>query len=129
MDYHLLWLWFWFLIGMATYMLKRAYYLVTGPNPIASGYGEFFRRCWIPLLVRAMIDGGIYWATFTPQLLGAGLEYLGWSRFHNAVVILSQFGVFAFFFGIGVDSLADFGVSKVPFFKDFLPQMPGPIKP
>ena len=31
MQMHLLWLWLWFLVGMAAYWLKRAYYGVHGP--------------------------------------------------------------------------------------------------
>ena len=37
------------------------------------------------------------------------------------------FAVFAFFFGLGVDAIGDFLVSKLPILKDFLPQMPGPL--
>lgn len=122
--------WGWFMFGMAVYMLKRAYYLVTGPNPVANSYGEFLQRCWIPLFVRAVFDSGVYWLTFYPALLTPILKHLGWDSMVNHIQSgLLQIGPAALFFGLGVDSIVDFGVSKVPYVKDWLPQMPGPLKP
>lgn len=129
MNTHLLWLWFWFGVGIIVYMLKRAYYLVTGPNPIANNYTQFIQRCWIPLLVRAVVDSGVYWATFTPQILQAGLSWFGWTNFAENIATVSGNGVFALFFGLGVDSLVDFAVTKIPWIKDWWPQMPPPIIP
>ena len=127
MTTHLLWLWLWFFIGMFTYWLKRAYYLVTGPNPIANTYGQFVQRCWIPLLVRAFLDSLVFWALFTPGFADKALTYVGWTNFSWAVSMVTQFAVFAAVFGHAVDSVLDFGVSKIPFVKDTLPQMPGPL--
>lgn len=121
------WLWWWFLFGMAVYMLKRAYYLVTGPNPVASNYTQFAERCWIPLLVRAVVDSGIYWLTFYPDLANPVIKYFGFSfELHSP---LPHYGVVSLFFGLGVDSLVDFAVTKIPYVKDWLPQMPPPLKP
>jgi hypothetical protein len=128
MNWHLFWLWLWFLVGMGLYMLKRAYYLVTGPNPIANTYGQFIQRCWIPLLVRSFLDGCIFWACFTPQLLSKGLDYMGWTNFSWVVAMVTQFAVCAALFGHTVDSLMDFAVSKIPGIKDWLPQMPPPLQ-
>jgi hypothetical protein len=108
-------------------MLKRSYYLVTGPNPIASSYAQFWHRCWIPLIVRAAIDSGIFWMCFTPQLLSGGLQYLGWGSFAGVVGVITRFAPCAFFFGHTSDSLVDMAVSKIPFLSGFLPQMPGPL--
>jgi hypothetical protein len=126
---HEIWLWLWFQCGMAVYMLKRAYYLVTGPNPIANSYGQFFARCWIPLLVRAVIDSGIFWLMFTPGIIDKALAYFGWTNWATVAHMVTQFAPMALFFGMGVDSIVDFAVSKVPFLKDWLPQMPGPLPP
>lgn len=129
MNWHLVWLWWWFLLGMATYWLKRAYYLVTGPNPVANTYRQFWQRCWIPLVIRAFLDSLIFWALFTPGFADRALSYLGWDRMAWAVTMVTQFAVFAAVFGHAVDSIVDFAVSKTPWIKDAVPQMPGPIKP
>jgi hypothetical protein len=119
------WLWLWFTLGMLVYMLKRAYYLVTGPNPIATSYKQFIQRCWIPLLVRSAVDGGLYWLTFYPSLLNPLLKMSPWNIQLSSPV--PQYAVFAFFFGMGIDSIVDFGVSKISWLKGWLPQMPGPL--
>lgn len=117
--------WAWFMFGMAVYMLKRAYYLVTGPNPVATSYSEFFQKCWIPMFVRAVVDSGVYWLTFYPDLLTPILKYFGWNI--TVQYSLLQIGPAALFFGMGVDSLVDFAVSKLPVIRDILPQMPPPL--
>jgi len=124
---HLLWLWLWFFLGMGTYWLKRAYYLVTGPNPVANTYTQFIQRCWIPLLVRAFLDSMVYWILFTPKMAGAVLAYFGWSSYEWAVNLITQIAPLAAIFGHTIDSVIDFAVSKVPWIKDALPQMPGPL--
>ena len=102
-----IWLWFWFTVGMAVYMLKRAYYLVTGPNPVANSYKQFVQRCWIPLLFNYVLK-------LTP-----------WSvQIHSPI---PQYAVVALFFGMGIDSIVDFAVTKIPWLNGWLPQMPGPI--
>ena len=127
-DWHEFILWVWFFVGAALYWLKRAYYLVTGPNPIANTYTQFLQRCWIPLLVRAATDSIFFWVLFTPGFADRALNYLGWTNWAWAVSMVTQFAVFAFAFGLSVDVVADFLVSKIPFIKDFLPQMPGPLE-
>ena len=126
-SWNLVWLWLWFLIGMGLYMLKRAYYLVTGPNPIANSYPQFIERCWIPLAIRSIIDSVIYWVCFNPNIAVKGLAYIGWSNFSWVVSVVTQFAPMAFFFGLGIDSFVDFGVSKISWLKGWLPQMPGPL--
>src|SRR5215469_4890242 len=121
-----LWLWLWFLVGMFVYMLKRAYYLVTGPNPVANTYGEFIRKCWIPLLVRAVVDSGLFWAAFYPDMVNPMIAKFGFSfQLHSPMSAMP--GPAALFIGLGMDSLVDFGVTKIPYVKDWLPQMPPPL--
>jgi len=110
---------------MGVYMLKRAYYLVTGPNPVARTYGEFIEKCWIPLLVRFAVDSGVYWLSFYPELFNPLVSRFGF-ELHSPV---PQYAVVAFFIGLGVDSLVDFAVTKIPGVKDWLPQMPPPLAP
>jgi hypothetical protein len=129
LSWHLIWLWLWFVIGMGLYMLKRAYYLVTGPNPIASNYRQFIERCWIPLLVRFAIDSIFFWICFNPELAPVVLKNLGWDNFSWVVRVITQFAPCAFLFGHTIDSFADTAISKIPGFKDWLPQMPPPLPP
>jgi len=122
-----LWLWGWFATGMLLYWLKRAYYLVTGPNPIATTYVQFVQRCWIPLLIRAFLDSLVFWALFTPGFADKALKYIGWENVSWMVMMVTQFAVFAAVFGHTVDSIMDFAVSKIPFIRDQIPQMPPPL--
>lgn len=126
-DLHEIELWLWFFVGTGLYWLKRAYYLVTGPNPVANTYTQFIQRCWIPLLVRAFIDSLFFWALFTPGFADKALNYLGWTNWSWAVTMITQFGVFAAAFGHTVDSVVDFAVSKIPFINTVVPQMPPPL--
>jgi hypothetical protein len=128
-SWHLAWLWLWFIIGMLLYMLKRAYYLVTGPNPVASTYKQFIQRCWIPLLVRGVIDSIFFWICFNPELLAKGMTYLHLTTFAWVASTITQFAPMSFLFGHTIDSFVDTAVSKIPGFKDWLPQMPGPLPP
>lgn len=126
---HLAWVWFWFYIGMASYWLKRAYYLVTGPNPVATTYMQFVQRCWIPLLVRGFLESLLFWILFTPGLADRVLGYLGWDSYEWLVLLITEVAPLAAIFGHTLDSIADIAVSKIPFIKDILPQMPGPLPP
>jgi|SRR5579859_6064167 len=127
MDSHLVWVWFWFILGMFTYWMKRAYYLVTGPNPVATTYTQFVERCWIPLLVRAFIESLIFWLMFTPGMADRLLAYFGWTSYGWAIGVFTQVAPAAAILGHAMDSIADFALSKIPFVKDILPQMPGPL--
>lgn len=129
MTKHLLWLWFWFILGMVVYWIKRAYFLVTGPNPIANTYSQFLQRCWIPLVVRAFIDSLVFWILFTPELASKALTYVGWSSYGWAISLITQVAPIAAVFGLSIDVIVDFAVNKIPFVKDILPQMPGPLPP
>lgn len=128
---HLLWLWLWFFLGMVTYWLKRAYYLVTGPNPIANTYGQFVKRCWIPLVVRAFLDSIVFWLLFTPGVVDRVLAYFKWDNWAWAVSMITMFAPVAAIFGHTVDSGMDWLVasvfSKISWLKDWWPQMPGPL--
>lgn len=124
---HLLSLWGWFLAGMMMFWLKRAFFLVTGPSPIAHTYGQFIERSWIPLLVRSFLDSLLFSLLFIPEFAASALNYLGWSSFEWAVRGVTQFWPFAAAFGYSVDSVMDMAITKVPFLKDLAPQMPAPL--
>lgn len=126
-NWHSVWLWSWFIIGMATYWLKRAYYLVTGPNPVASTYKQFVQRCWIPLLVRSFFDAIAYWILFIPGMATKVVTYFGYPDYEWAMIMVTNVAPIAALFGHAIDSIMDFAVSKIPFVKDYIPQMPGPL--
>ncbi len=126
-DWHEIALWLWFFVGALLYWLKRAYYLVTGPNPIANTYRQFIQRCWIPLIVRFALDSAVFWLLFTPGFADRTLKYLGWESLAWVVIMITQFAAFAFMFGHTVDSIMDFAVSKIPWINAILPQMPPPL--
>jgi hypothetical protein len=127
MVWHLVWVWVWFLLGMLSYWLKRAYFLVTGPNPIANSYKQFVQRCWVPLVVRGFLESLIFWVLFTPGIADRMLAYFGWTSYGWAVGLITQVAPVAAFFGHAMDSIADMAVSKIPFINTILPQMPGPV--
>lgn len=127
MSKHLLWVWIWFLIGMMSYWLKRAYYLVTGPNPIANTYTQFVQRCWIPLGVRGLLESLLFWILFTPGLADKALESIGWASYGWAVQIVTTIAPAAAILGHTMDSIMDMAVSKIPLVNTVLPQMPGPL--
>lgn len=133
MNKHLLWLWLWFFIGALSYMVKRAFYLITGPNPVANDVPQFIKIAGVPLGFRFIVDSAIYWTCFTPQVLQAALKYLGWDMAFSVVQVVTQFAVFALFFGLGIDPMMDWAIptiiGKLPFFKDWWPQMPPPLHP
>lgn len=129
MSKHLLWMWMWFLIGMSMYWIKRAYYLITGPNPIANNVSQFIRRCWAPLLVRGFLESLVFWILFTPGLADKMLAYLGWTSYGWAISLITEVAPIAAVFGLAIDVIMDFAVSKIPLVKDILPQMPGPLPP
>lgn len=122
-----LWVFVFYLLGMITYMLKRAYYLIKGPNPVANTWLDFAQRCWVPLLVRAVIETVAFWALFNEQVTGRFLGWLGWTGYEWLVIMITGVPQAAFFFGLSVDAIADFLVTKIPWIKDWLPQMPGPL--
>jgi hypothetical protein len=124
MDWHKVFLWAWFLAGMLAYWVKRAYFLITGPNPVANNLREFIGCAWMPLLFRSLVDSGIYWATFSPLLLAAALQHFGLDKWATVIEGVTSYGFFALFFGLGVDSAVDVGVTKIPWVKDWWPQMP-----
>lgn len=127
MNWHQIAVWAAFFVGVALYILKRAYYLVKGPNPVANTYAEFFQKCWIPLLIRTAEDTVVFGIFFIPEALAAALQWLGWTNWASALRMITQYVIFAGAFGMAVDSVVDFLVTKIPGLKDWQPQMPGPL--
>jgi len=126
-NWHEGWLWLWFFVGCFFYWLKRAYYGINPPNPVATSYAHYVQRAGVPLSIRFFLDSLIFWMMFTPGLADKGLAYLGWQRALWAVTMATQLGPFAATFGFCVDGVVDIAISKIPVVKDILPQMPGPI--
>jgi hypothetical protein len=124
---HLIWMWFWFLLGMTSYWLKRAYYGINPPNPVATGYWNYIQRAGVPLGVRAFLESLIFWVMFTPGLADKALASLGWTSYGWAVGVVTQVAPAAAFFGHALDSMIDMAISKIPFVNTILPQMPGPL--
>jgi|ERR1700733_4412958 len=127
MNWHEIWLWLWFMLGMFTYWLKRAYYGINPPNPVATGYLNYVQRSWVPLLVRAFLESLIFWIMFTPGLADQVLGYFGWTSYASVVQLTTRNAPVAAVFGHTLDSITDFAVSKIPFINGMLPQMPGPL--
>lgn len=126
---HELWLWMWFLILMAAYWLKRAYYGIQEPNRVADGYVHYMQRSWAPLLIRSLLDSIVFWLLFTPGVTDKALAALGYTNYAWVVMMITQFAPVAASFGFLVDSIMDIAVSKTPLIKDIVPQMPGPLVP
>lgn len=124
---HELGLWAWFFVGVFMYWLKRAYYMINPPNPVALGYVNLLQRAWVPLLVRFFADSVCFWLLFTPGFVDKALSYMGWTNWAWVVQMITQFSVFAAIFGFFVDGILDIAISKVPGIKNALPQMPGPL--
>jgi hypothetical protein len=124
---HELWMWLWYFIGVLMYWLKRAYYGINPPNPVATGYVHYIERAWVPLLIRLFADSLLFWVLFTPALAAKGLEAIGWTNWAWGVAMITQFAPVSAMFGFFSDSVTDIAISKVPGIKDVLPQMPGPL--
>jgi hypothetical protein len=127
MNWHPIWMWVWFFIGVLMYWLKRAYFMVQPPNPVATGYAHFIERAWVPLLVRFFADSILFWILFTPALAAKALSAMGWTNWSWGVTMITQFAPVSAMFGFFSDSVLDIAVSKIPWVKDVLPQMPGPM--
>lgn len=126
-NWHTVLTWVVFLFGCGVYMLKRAYFLVKGPNPVANTYKEFIIVCWIPLFVRLVEDSIIFGIVFIPDALAKLLGYLGWQSWEAALLLVTQYSIFALAFGLFSDAILDILVTKVPGLKDWQPQMPPPL--
>ncbi len=130
-SHHHLWLWLWFGVGALAYIVKRAFYMITGPNPVANNAEQYIRVAGIPIAYRLLVDSGFYWACFSPLLLQNMLRFFGWQAGANVIGVVTDYGVCALMFGLTVDSGMDWAIptviGKLPFLKDWWPQMPGPM--
>lgn len=133
MTKELMWLWLWYIVGSLMYMVKRAFYMITGPNPVANDTSQYIRVAGIPLLFRFVVDSTIFWVLFKPELVQAGLKSMGWETWAWVLMMITQFAPVALLFGLAIDPLVDWAIptviGRVPFLKDWWPQMPGPIPP
>lgn len=128
---HQQWLWMWMTVGASLYWIKRAFYMITGPTAAASTIPQFIRVAGVPILFRWAVDSGLFWVLFSQQLVSQGLKAMGWSTWAWAAMMVTQFAPMAFFFGLGVDPMVDWFIptviGRVPFLKDWWPQMPAPL--
>jgi hypothetical protein len=127
MSWAEVWVWLWFLLGMLSYWLKRAYYGISPPSPVATGYVNYIQRSWAPLLVQAFLESLLFWILFTPGLADRLLAAIGWTSYGWAIQTLTTVAPAAALIGHAVDSITDLAVSKIPFIRDILPQMPGAL--
>jgi hypothetical protein len=131
MNWHIVWLWFWFLVGATVYVAKRGYYMVKGPNPVANNLGQYLCVAFVPILFRLLVDSALYWLCFTPELLAAGLRYINCTECAGVVSVITQFAPCALLFGMSVDPMVDWGIgtvlNRIPFLAGWWPQMPGPV--
>ena len=127
MNYRILEMWICFAVGVFSYWLKRAYYGINPPNPVATGYVNWLQRSWAPLAVRALLESLLFWILFTPGIAESALAYLGWTEYKWVVTAVTQVPPIAILFGHSIDSIADMAVSKIPFINTILPQMPPPL--
>jgi hypothetical protein len=128
-NWHEFFLWMWYFVGAFFYWLKRAYYGINPPNPVATGYWHYVQRSFVPLLIRFAAGSAIFWALFTPGAADHALSGIGLTNWAWALSMVTQFAVFAAMFGFTVDGGLDIFISKTPGVKTLLPQMPGPLAP
>jgi hypothetical protein len=126
-NWHEVLLWLWYFVGAFFYWLKRAYYGINPPNPVANGYIHYIQRSFVPLLIRFAAGSAFFWALFTPGAADHALAGLGWTNWAWALSMVTQFAVFAAMFGFTVDGALDILISKTPGINTLLPQMPGPL--
>jgi hypothetical protein len=127
MSTHFVWVMFWFELGMISYMLKRAYYGINPPNPVATGYYNYLQRAGVPLFIRGFLETLFFWIFFTPGFADKALVYFGWTSYDWAVQAATSVAPVAGLLGHAIDSIADMAISKVPGLNTILPQMPGPL--
>lgn len=113
---HSLVMWAAFVAGQLGYMLKRSAMAVSAKQNPATSTGDFFRRNWDVLMVRAFYGAAIFWAWEGDLLAQFGLEFSTGIPHHPAL---------AFFSGLGSDVVLDGAQKKKPgWFK--LPGFRGP---
>lgn len=133
MNWHEFYLWFWFLICALAYVTKRAFYLIKGPNPVANTIPQFIAAAGIPVAFRLLADSMVFWICFTPAILQAGLQFFNWQMAAGVVAVVTKYAPCAGMFGLTVDPMMDWAIptviAKIPFLKEWWPQMPPPLKP
>lgn len=127
MNWHQPWLWAWFVVGELTYMSMRAHFMVRGPRPVATGYRDFIKRAWGPLLSRFGVENAFFGMLLNPKIAPAALHAFGWESFASTLTLLIQFAPVTYMMGWCGDVAADFGVVKIPLLRDVWPQMPPPL--
>lgn len=125
MNYHMLWLWSWFIVGQVINIFKRAYFKVTGPDNAVAGYQVYFLTYWPALLFRGAMGGCFYWFTFYPQTMGTIAGWFGW---HAAISNLPQIAPVALLAGVGSDAGLDWIATKIPILKGQLPSFVDGVK-
>jgi len=122
-----IWLTLWFIVGELTYMSMRAHFMVRGPRPVATGYIDFIKRAWGPLLFRFVAENAIFQMLLNPQLAPAVLHAFGWESIASTLELMVKFAPVTCMMGLCGDVLGDFGVVKIPVLRDIWPQMPPPL--
>lgn len=131
MNWHELWLWLWYGLGALLYMVKRAFYGIQPPNPVAHDVPHYIRRAGIPILFRFALESAGFWTLFNPVIAAKVVTLFGGGRYVWLVQIIAQFAPAAFVTGLALDPMADWFIptviGRIPGLKDWWPQMPGPL--
>jgi hypothetical protein len=130
-NWHEAWLWLWFFIGALLYMVKRAFYQIKPPNPVATDVGHYLEIAGVPLLFRFALESAFFALLFTPALAAKAFDAIGWENWTWVIQVTTQFAVVAFLAGMAIDPMADWFIptviGRIPGLKDWWPQMPGPM--
>lgn len=127
---NIFWMWLWFLCGAMVYIGKRAFYMITGPSPVATGVISYIKVAGIPIAFRLFAESIFYWMLFNPAIAQSALSYFGWEQAASGIAVITKYAPVSALLGLSIDSMADWAIptiiGKIPFLKDWWPQMPGP---
>ena len=111
-------LWLMFLLGQFTYVMKRAYFSVQGPDHTVPSYRAYFVKYGVCLGIRIVIGIGLFWLWVSyPDALSSLV-----ARFNlNLNLNIPKVPPVALFLGLSVDFVIDWITSRVPFLAKEIP--------